>query len=253
MQWGRLMNSPWRTLIVIGVALLLSSSLRGLLTFGLQRWWGRGPAVIQWRGRVFTFPWDAGSVPNPPVPNPPVPNPPVPNPFIEAWVARLLMPLQLAILLGAGLLIVNVIAPNGADGADGAIVWPSLLALAVIAAALAPGNLISEGIGYARIRLFTYYHVGDWVTLADNQTGRVTAIHLMATALRTATGDWVWIGNSQILRRPIIQHDSLHWAAGSDQETAWLPRSRQGVLPRLSKRSLLGATSTHGLVRKRGA
>lgn len=248
MQWGRLMNSPWWTLAVIGGALLLSSSLRGWLTFGLQRWRGRGPAVIQWRGRVFTLPWDAGSVPSPSVPSPSVP-----SPLIEARVARLLMPLQLAILLGAGLLIVNVIAPDGAEGADGAIVWPSLLALTVIAAALAPGNLISEGIAYARIRLFSYYHVGDWVTLADNQIGRVTAIHPLTTALRTATGDWVWIGNSQILRRPIIQHDSSGWVEEVDQGVARLPRRRQGVLPRLSKRSLLGTTSIQGLVRKRGA
>ena len=225
------MNSTWLTLIVIGITLMLCSALRGLLTFGLHRW----------VGRVFTLPWSHEDAPLP------APSPSAPNQFVEAWVARLLLPLQLAILIGAGLLIVNVIAP------DGPMVWPSLLALTVIAAALAPGNLISEGIAYARIRLLTYYDVDDWVTLVGNQTGRVTAILPLETVLRTATGDWVRIGNSQVLRTPIVQHDSPRWAEGSGWEAALLPRSRrQGPLPRLSKRLWHGATSVQALVRKRG-
>ena len=218
-----LTNSAWLTLIVIGAALLLTNVLPRLLTFGRQRFIApraEGPALLSVGG---------------------------------AWVAPMIISLQLAILAGAGLLIVNVIAPEVTT------VWPSLLALTVIAAAIVPGNLISEGIAFARIRLLTSYHVDDWVTVVGSQTGQVTTIHLLGTVLRTATGDRVQIGNSRVLAHPIVVHRAPPLAEGSREEATlplpgWDPnRPPQGPLPRLSKRSLLGATSIQTLVRKRGA
>lgn len=167
-----------------------------------------------------------------------------------AWIGRVAVPLQLAILAGAGFLIVDVIDPGLV------VVWPSLLALTVTAAAVVPGNLVSEGVAYARIRLLTYYRVGDWVTLAGDQTGRVTAIDPFSTMVRTETRDRVRIGNSRVLSRPIALHRAQETAQiGDGWKSMPVPTIErgQGPLPRLSKRPSLGSTSAQVLKRRRGA
>lgn len=200
-------DTTWLTLIVIGMAVLLISGLRALLTFLLRR-------------------------------------------IAPAWIGRVAVPLQLVILAGAALLIVDVIEPRLV------VVWPSLLALTVTAAAVIPGNLVSESVAYARIRLFCYYRVGDWVTLAGDQTGRVTAIGPFSTAVHTDSRDRVRIGNSRVLSMPIALHRAQEMAQTEDGWKTFAllaPARGQGPLPRLSKRPLLGSTSALALKRRRGA
>ena len=169
-----------------------------------------------------------------------------------AWIGRVAVPLQLAILGGAVFLVVDVIAPGMV------VVWPALLVLTLAAAAIIPGNLVSEGVAYARIRLLMYYRVGDWVTLAGDQTGRVTSIDPFGTLVRTKTRDRVRIGNSRVLSMPIALHRAQKMSQAQDKDgwksldVSTVARG-QGPLPRLSKRPSLGSTSTQALKRRRGA
>jgi hypothetical protein len=168
------------------------------------------------------------------------------------WIGPIVIPLQLGLLIGQARLIVETINPGIT------VVWPALVCLILVAAAIVPGNVISDGIAFLRIRGLKYYQVGDRVTLAGKQSGRVTALYPFSTMLRTPKHERVRISNSRVVVSPIVVHRrGAATDLSSDANNAMARRltltimqRRPGLLPPLNKRSVLGATSTHSLVGK---
>lgn len=118
------------------------------------------------------------------------------------WVEWVSAVVQLGLLAGQMLLIADWVAPNSD------LLWQTILGLTLIAAAIVPGNPISDGVGFVRIRGLGYFSVGDWVTLANEQTGRVTAIYPFSTMVRTRERGRVRISNSKVVAAPIVLHRS---------------------------------------------
>ena len=168
------------------------------------------------------------------------------------WIGFIVIPLQLGALIGTVRLIVETIDPGIT------VVWPALVCLIVVAAAIVPGNLISDGIAFLRIRTLTYYRVGDKVTLAGKQSGRVTAIYPFSTMLRTREHERLRMSNSRVVMSSIVVH-RRRAAADLFPDTSSAMARRQAInvlqrrsapLPQLNKRPALGARSTRSLVRK---
>lgn len=169
-----------------------------------------------------------------------------------SWVDGVSLLLQLGLLIGAGVLIVRYIDPGVV------VVWPALLGLTLLAAACVPGNLISDGIAFLRIRGLHHCRVGDWVRLAGGQTGSVMTIGLLSTLVQAPTGELVRMGNSRVLGKAIVLRNSPAGSvapaglsdveAGSGQAGVGPGQARP--LPPLGKRPPLGARSILSFARK---
>ncbi len=116
------------------------------------------------------------------------------------WIDRTTILLQVAVLVGELAIIVSFIAPGWL------VVLLAGLTLALVAAALFPGNPISDSVAFLRIRGLRYYRVGDWVTVAGDRYGYVVAIRPRSTLLQTPTQEQVRLYNSFVVGAPIIVH-----------------------------------------------
>jgi small-conductance mechanosensitive channel len=172
--------------------------------------------------------------------------------FAPGWVEWVTIVIQLALLGGQMLLVAEWVAPRSD------VIWQMILGLTLIAAAIVPGNLISDGVAFLRIRGLGYYRVGDWVTIDEEHTGRITAIHPLSTMIRTQERDRVRISNSKVIGMSIVLHrsqaatdnlPSIGTFAQKRRRRSEADGPRSDALPKISltKRPSMGTASTKSL------
>ncbi len=137
------------------------------------------------------------------------------GPIAPHWIDRVTILLQAAVLVGELALIVNFIKPGLS------VLWPASLLLALVAAALLPGNPISDSVAFLRIRGLGYYRVGDRVTIAGDKYGCVVAIRPLSTLLQMPTQACVSLSNSTVVNaRDYHSYQSTNDTFGNAQSWA---------------------------------
>lgn len=122
--------------------------------------------------------------------------------LIPGWVDGVTTLLMILLLLGQAGLIIRWVEPTWT------FVWPLLLLLTLAVATLLPANPLSDSVAFLRLRRAGRYRAGDWVTVADEQQGRVVALRPLYTELTTPTQEAVRLPNSVIIRQPILVHST---------------------------------------------